>query len=130
MNIQASTERSLEIPQIMINNISAGMQINQKTSRKVLGQLPFDLQTAAQRAASSLVSGFSKSLNAISKGGIRNISSAVLQPAIGGMCRFSLVNKVGLGALANVTLGLRNMVDKSELDVSKEKYKINAEQKK
>lgn len=39
------------------------------------------------------------------------------------------VNKSGLGALANVTLGLRNMVDKSELDVSKEKYK-NAEQKK
>lgn len=77
---------------------------------------PENISEAAQRAVSSITSGFSNSINSISKGGIRNISSGILQLPIG-----------GINALSNLTLGLRNTVDKTELETSKEKYKYPAE---
>eukprot|EP01114_Cavostelium_apophysatum_P008174 TRINITY_DN2049_c0_g1_i1.p1 TRINITY_DN2049_c0_g1~~TRINITY_DN2049_c0_g1_i1.p1 ORF type:complete len:1600 (+),score=467.39 TRINITY_DN2049_c0_g1_i1:193-4992(+) len=73
---------------------------------------PENMSQAAQRAVTSITSGFSNSLSSISKGGIRNISSGILQLPIG-----------GISALSNLTLGLRNTVDKTELQNSKEKYK-------
>ncbi len=50
----------------------------------------------------------------ISNGGISQLPSAIIQPSIG-----------LLGALSNLALGLRNTVDKNELEIAKEKYKTN-----
>jgi hypothetical protein len=78
---------------------------------------PENLAQAAQQATGNLKNGFSNSLNALYYGGIRNLPSAIIQPAIG-----------TLEALSNLTLGVRNMIDKSEYEKSKEKYKTVTDQ--
>ena len=78
---------------------------------------PENLAEAATQATGNIKNGFSNSLNALYYGGIRNLPSAIIQPAIG-----------TLEALSNLTLGVRNMIDKSEYEKSKEKYKTVLDQ--
>jgi len=74
---------------------------------------PENITQGARQAASSIRNGFTSGMNAISEGGIWKVPSAIIQPAIG-----------GLSAISHLTLGLRNMVDKKELENAKEKYKV------
>jgi hypothetical protein len=74
---------------------------------------PENLSQGARQAASSIANSFHNSINALAEGGIWKVPSAIIQPAIG-----------GLSAISHLTLGLRNMVDKRELENAKEKYKV------
>jgi len=80
---------------------------------------PANLSQGAQQAASSLMNGITNSFNAISTGGLWQLPNAVIHPAIG-----------GLDAIRGLTLGLRNMVDKSEYETANEKYKRPENEKK
>ncbi|PRP85451.1 hypothetical protein PROFUN_06820 [Planoprotostelium fungivorum] len=73
---------------------------------------PGNISEGATLAATNIVNGFQNSITAITTGGIRNVPHAILQPVIG-----------TVGALSNLTLGMRNTLDKNEYETSKEKYK-------
>jgi hypothetical protein len=55
----------------------------------------------------------------MSKGGFRNVGSGLMQPLIG-----------TAGAVQNLAIGARNIIDPHQLQDSKEKYKSNNPKKK
>eukprot|EP01117_Protostelium_nocturnum_P005356 TRINITY_DN1949_c0_g3_i2.p1 TRINITY_DN1949_c0_g3~~TRINITY_DN1949_c0_g3_i2.p1 ORF type:complete len:1683 (-),score=671.18 TRINITY_DN1949_c0_g3_i2:114-5162(-) len=73
---------------------------------------PGNFTEGASLAGTNIVNSFSNSFNALVNGGITQLPHAIIQPVIG-----------GLGALSNLTLGLRNTIDPSEYETAKEKYK-------
>lgn len=68
----------------------------------------------ARYAANSLASGLKNSFNVLASGQVMQFPRALIQPAVG-----------GLSALSNIAIGVRNILDPSELEHSKEKYKNN-----
>src|SRR5690242_16649165 len=85
-------------------NISRGQR--QRISNYAIQ--PENVSQGASLAANSLMTGFSNSISAISNGGVWQLPHAVIQPAIG-----------TLEALSNLTLGIRNTIDKSEYSRAK-----------
>jgi len=77
---------------------------------------PRNLVQGAQLATSSIVHGINNSISALSTGGVSQLPSAVIQPAIG-----------LFEGLSNLILGIRNTIDQTQLETAHEKYKQRPE---
>jgi hypothetical protein len=92
--------------------ITASPPAQETPARSLYADQPKNVVYGASKAMESVVSGFSDSFQAIKQGGIWQLPSAIVRPAIGGV---------------NVFLGMRNHLDPNAYKRAEEKYKKSNE---